>query len=711
MPQLLLELFSEEIPARMQYDAANHLQSEFEKHLQERGVVTKELQTLVTPRRLCLVAEGIPVSIKGSSQERRGPRDGAPEGAIQGFAKSAGVAVEDLQLQDTPKGKFYFAIVNKASEPMHEVLQEVLQDIITHFPWPKSMRWGAHSIRWVRPLHRILCVFNGKVVPVSFGHINAADKTEGHRFLAPAEFTVKDAADYKQQLAKAHVMLDQTERQAFITAEAEKLAAGYGLEVKHDDGLLAEVAGLVESPNALIGKIEPHFMELPEEVLITSLKSHQKYFTLADNGGKLAPYFITVSNVPEAKKGKSEGAITHGNERVLKARLDDARFFWDQDRSQPLAERVKALKNIVFHAKLGSVFDKKERVKELAKLLSVWVPHANLGQVERAAELAKADLVTEMVGEFTDLQGVMGYYYAIESKEDEAVAKAVKDHYRPEGPSDTVPDAPVSIAVALADKVDTMVGLFSVGEKPTGSKDPYALRRAALGVIRIILENGLRVPLKLMFEKSLSKYPTSLIKGKKGLLKRDKSQETTKQKHQRIIDELLQFMADRLKVILKTQDIEHDVIMAAFNDGSEDDLVRLVARTEALSVFLASEDGGNLLGAYRRATNIVVAEEKKDGCSYQVGAKKDLLQQDEERAVFDLFRTMKASIEKSVKSEQYGAAMTKLAELREPIDRFFDAVTVNCEDAAIRKNRLAMLSQFRGILHQIADFGAIDGAK
>lgn len=699
MAELLLELFSEEIPARMQSAAAERLKEAVLSGLKEHGLSHKTVDAYATPRRLTLVVDGIPKTQSATSEERRGPRTDAPEQALEGFLRSTGLKKSELEVRTTPKGEFYFAILKTASASASDALTKLLQEVLAKFSWPKSMRWGSRTVRWVRPLHSILCLFDGEVLPIAFGSVKSSDKTSGHRFLAPKAFAVKDAKDYQKKLLEHKVMLCANERKEKIQEESERLARSHTANIVEDAGLLDEVTGLVEWPVPLIGKIDDRFMSLPPEVLQTAMRSHQKYFSLAHANGEMAPYFVTVANIESQDHGQR---IIAGNERVLRARLEDAKFFWDLDRRHGLDSRLPALKNMIFHAKLGSVYEKVERVVGLAKLLAVWVPHANLLQVERAAWLCKADLTTEMVGEFPELQGLMGSYYASESKEAPEISVAIKSHYSPLGPKDKVPFEPVSIAVALADKIDTLVGLFAVGEKPTGSKDPFALRRAALGVIRIILENNIRMPLHLAFEKALNHFKIADFPAPEGV------KEKTKEKKERIIAELVEFFADRLKVLLRDQSISYDLIEAVFDGGHEDDLERLVRRVKALDAFIDSEDGADLLAAYRRASNIVSAEEKKDEKSYQGQPKKDLLVDQEEIALYQWFDQAKSNLEASLKAENYEETMKILAGVRDKIDNFFDNVIVNCDNAATRKNRLLLVSQFRSFLNQVADFSKIE---
>jgi glycyl-tRNA synthetase beta chain len=690
MAELLLELFSEEIPAGLQLKAAEEFKNAVSQKLAGEGLAYEQINCYATPRRLTMVVDGLPESQKDSVSEKRGPKTDAPQAAIDGFLKSSGLKLSDLEKRPEGKGEVYYAVIKKAGRPVSEVLTEMLSETISTYTWAKSMKWNSYNIRWVRPLHNILCVFNGKVLPVKFGHLVANDNTRGHRFMAKAEFAVDNFVDYKKKLLENSVVLDIEDRKNIIKNDSAAIAKSKGMNVKTDEKLLDEVAGLIEWPVVLLGPIEERFMEVPQEVLITAMRSHQKYFSLLDNNGKLAPYFITVANMKSEDKGAK---IISGNERVLRARLEDAKFFWDNDRKVSLESRVHGLEKIIFHAKIGTVAQKVERMEHLAKLLAQWIPNCNAELAGRAAKLCKADLATQMVGEFPELQGLMGGYYAAESGENKAVATAIKEHYSPQGPNDACPTAPISVAVALADKIDTLIGLFAADEKPTGSKDPYALRRATLGTIRIILENKLRIPLKVLLENEVDKYPASLISGKK----------------EKITHDLLEFFADRLRVLLKDQSIRHDLINAVFDGGNEDDLERLTQRVKALDSFLKTEDGANLAAAYKRATNIVLAEEKKDNTSYAGEPKESLLQEPEEQGLYALFNEIKPAVEASLHADEFEHVMKELVKLRHPVDTFFDKVTVNCDDAAVRKNRLLLLSQFRESLNKVANFSKIEG--
>ena len=689
MAELLLEIFSEEIPARMQARAAEDLQRLVVEGLGKNGLTGDGVRTYVTPRRLVLVIEGLPVAGPDVSEEKRGPRVGAPEQALNGFLASSGLKLEELEQRDTGKGVFYFAVINRKGRATIEVLKEVVEAAMADFPWPKSQRWGANSVRWVRLLQSILCLFDGAVVPVTFGPISAGNVSRGHRFLAPAEFTVKDFADYAAKLAAAKVVLDPVERRHAILSQAEAAAAREGLTLRADDGLLAEVTGLVERPNVLVGSIDDKFMGVPQEVLITSMRAHQKYFSLM-NGDKLAPRFLVTSNM-EANDGGA--AIVAGNERVLRARLSDAAFFWDTDRKARLDSRLPKLAERLFYAKLGTMADKVARMKVLARHLTAFVGNAPAADAERAAELAKADLSTEMVGEFPELQGIMGRYYALNDGEKPAVADAIAEHYSPLGPSDKVPTAPLSVCASLADKIDSLVGFFAIDEKPTGSKDPFALRRAALGVIRLVVENGLRLPLFTLFQFAHAQFKPGTLSGDP----------------KRVAEDLMEFFADRLKVHLKEKGVRHDLVNAVFGLGDEDDLVRLLARVEALGNFLGSDDGANLLIAYRRAANIVRIEEKKDGISYAGPADAGALVEAEEKALHAALAEVRQAANSALKAEDFAGAMAALARLRRPVDAFFDKVTVNTDQPAIRVNRLKLLAEIGAAMGEVADFARIEG--
>ncbi|HVA11872.1 MAG TPA: glycine--tRNA ligase subunit beta [Stellaceae bacterium] len=681
MAELLLELLTEEIPARMQSVAAEELRRLAEIAFGEANLAVTRLVSFVTPRRLTLHAEGLPREQPGSVEERRGPRVDAKQNAIDGFLRSAGLdSIDQCEKRTTDKGEFYFATLRRAGQATADVLPGVLLEIIRALPWPKSMRFPAAPFRWVRPLQSVVCLLDGRVLKLDLGGVPVGMETRGHRFLAKASFNVSRFADYRQELRNFHVVLDAAERRAMIAEGLAKIAGDAGLALKPDEALLDEVTGLVEWPVVLMGRIEPQFMELPPEVLTTSMRTHQKYFACRDSKGALAPHFLLVSNMIADDGGQQ---IVAGNERVLRARLSDAKFFWDQDRKVKLIERVEKLKERVFHAKLGTVYDKMSRVAHLSLTIAEQVPGAEKTKVGHAVWLAKADLSTGMVGEFPELQGLIGRYYALHDGEPPDIADAIAEHYSPLGPSDRCPTAPVSVAVALGDKIDTLVGFFAIDEKPTGSKDPYALRRAALGVIRLILENTLRMKLLPVFRAAGAQSNSSA--------------------------ELLEFFADRLKVALRDQGVRHDLIAAVFALGDEDDLVRLLARVEALGTFLKTEDGANLLIAYRRASNIVRIEEAKDKARYADPPDVVRLREEAEGVLARRLAEATAASATALKQENFAGAMTALARLRAPIDDFFNKVTVNAEDRELRANRLRLLSQIRDTLNRVADFSKIEG--
>ena len=710
MAELLLELFSEEIPAGAQIRAAEEFKNLFASKLDDNKISYDSIDCYTTPRRVCVVIAGLPVMQEATSEEKRGPRVDAPSKAIEGFLKSTGLTLDQLEKRTTPKGEFYFSVIKQEGRAVSECTGEIAEEIVNNYTWAKSMKWGAHDVRWIRPLHSIICLFDGKVLPISFGHIKSGDKTRGHRFLGADEFKVKDFVDYEKKLKKHYVVLRQQERQDIIRKDIARLADGAGAKVKPDDGLVAEVANLVEWPVALLGKIEKKFLDVPQEALILTMRSHQKYFSLLNENGEIAPYFITVSNMIASDKGAQ---IISGNERVLRARLEDAKFFWDQDRKRSLESRIADLDKVVFHAKLGTVRDKTERVAILAREISEWVPNANPDLAERAAKLCKADLTTEMVGELTELQGFMGSYYAAHDGEDKNIVAAIGEHYSPVGSSDSAPTNPTSVCVAIADKVDTLAGLFSIGEKPTGSRDPFALRRAALGVIRIILENDLRVSLNHLFGRAIA--GCSVASAEVVPLAAGQNNVSVSAvgfgggDNQKTAEELTAFFADRLRVLLKDQNIRYDIIEAVFNDGADDDLTRMVARAKALVNFLKTEDGENLLAAYKRATNIVQIEEKKDKKSYSGKPDEARLVEAAEKNIYIRFSELRVDIKPLLEDEKYEAAMQKLATLREPVDAFFDGVKVNDNDPKIRKNRLLLLSQFRELLNEVANFSKLEG--
>jgi len=703
MPQLLLELFSEEIPARMQARAAEDLKRLVTEGLTTAGLTFDTAESFATPRRLTLCVEGIPNRQPDIREERKGPKVGAPAKAIEGFLRGAGLeTLAQCEKRETPKGEVWYAVTEKKGRDTKDVLPEIVTAAIRQLAWPKSMRWAASSFRWVRPLHAILAAFDGAALngalDLDGDTIRFGNRTWGHRFLHPDYIEATNFKEYADGLRNpGHVILDPAERRAIIAGGLAEQAKKAKLAVRDDPALLDEVTGLVEWPVVLLGTIDDAFMAVPPEVLTTAMRTHQKYFALEKSDGSLAPRFAMVANM----KTKDGGAqIVTGNERVLRARLSDARFFWDQDRKQSLSSRTMQLADITFHAKLGTLDQKIDRVQALAVEIAKHVPGAGRDRVRAAARLAKADLVTEMVGEFPELQGVMGRYYALEDGEHAEVADAIRDHYAPQGPNDACPSKPVSVAVALADKIDTLVGFWAIGEKPTGSKDPYALRRAALGVIRLVVENGLRLNLLPVFAEAAGQHFLGALKSGQGATPSDIDSLGT---------DLLSFFADRLKVHLRGQGARHDLIAAVFALGGEDDLVRLLARVDALQGFIASADGANLLTAFRRAANILRIEEKKDGVAYDQAPDDAAYVQDEEAALGRALATASAAVEQAVAGEDFTGAMAALAMLRGPVDAFFDRVTVNADAPALRANRLRLLSRIRATMGLIADFSQIEG--
>ncbi|MFJ7436067.1 glycine--tRNA ligase subunit beta [Methylorubrum thiocyanatum] len=724
MPDLLLELLSEEIPARMQRRAAEDLKKLVTDALVERGFLYEGAKAFATPRRLALHVAGLPARGEAVREERRGPRVGAPEAAVQGFLKSAGLSSLDqaTTVTDPKKGEFYLAVIERPGRETLDVLAEILPGIIKSFPWPKSMRWGAASaqpgsLRWVRPLQSIVATFGPEtetpdVVPFAVEGISAGTTTRGHRFLSPEPFEVRRFDDYVPALERADVILDADRRKDIILHDAKDLAFARGLDLVEDEGLLEEVAGLVERPVVLMGSFEERFLEIPAEAIRATIRANQKCFVLRKSGSEeLAPAFLLVSNLVASDGG---AAITAGNERVVRARLSDARFFWETDKATKLEDRLPKLDAIVFHEKLGTQGERVARIAGLARRIASDIDvQFDLDLVERAARLAKADLVTEMVGEFPELQGLMGRKYATLQGEDPRVAAAIEEHYKPLGPSDRVPTEIVSIAVAMADKLDLLAGFWSIDEKPTGSKDPFGLRRAALGVIRLILENGLRLPLLDgpiwdAFDELPGKSVAILDLSSVAAL--DALDEDTELTDPRAKD-LLAFFADRLKVYLRDQGARHDLIDAVFALPGQDDLLLVVRRVEALGAFLATDDGKNLLAGYKRAANILRIEEKKDGRAYDAAPDAALAASGlpEERALAEALTATREEASAAVAAEDFSGAMRALSRLRAPVDAFFEKVTVNADDPALRRNRLLLLNALRAATREVAEFSRIEG--
>ena len=744
MPQLLLELFSEEIPARMQQGAARDLERMVADRLKAAGLSYEALTTFGGPRRLTLVIDGLPSATPDREEELKGPKASAPEQALDGFLRKTGLTRDQLVERDG----VLFAVISQKGRATADVIPEMVDQIVRAFPWPKSMRWGSGTLRWIRPLKRIIALFDGHVVPFDIDGIQSGDTTEGHRFLGSGQpFTVKDFADYRQKLEREFVILDVADRKLRILEAAQKVCADKGLALVDDDGLLDEVAGLAEWPTPILGDMDPQFLSLPPEVVRLSMKVHQKYFAVRDPAKHgLAPNFVVVANVEASDGGK---ALAAGNSRVLSARLNDARFFWDEDLKVGFDVWNDKLKGVTFHAKLGTLAERVDRIAALAREIAPLVG-ADPDQAETAARLSKADLASGMVSEFPELQGIMGGYYARASGQPDAVADAIRDHYKPQGPGDSVPTAPLTVAVSLADKLDTLVGFFAIDEKPTGSKDPFALRRAALGVIRLVLENEVRAQLAQLTNAALNALLIGFNQRASVLSKEGGEFRTVFDLNEvdvlisealwvmkagavyggaydeaglkeivadRLVElasanavtsEVLAFFADRLTVLLRDQGKRHDLVDAVFALG-DDDLVRIVRRVEALDAFLATDDGANLLAGYKRASNILKAEEKKGPVPTGMVRTGLPNQPEEETALAFAAAAAATAVDAALETEDFAAAMTALASLRAPVDAFFTAVMVNSDVPEERDNRLKLLGQVRAVMGRVADFGQING--
>ncbi|MEM7547266.1 MAG: glycine--tRNA ligase subunit beta [Pseudomonadota bacterium] len=742
MADLLLELFSEEIPARMQARACEDLKKLVTQGMVDRGLIYEAAAAFATPRRLTLSVTGLPKETMAVREERKGPRTDAPDKALEGFLRSTGLTKDQLEARDDKKGQVWFAIIDKPGRTAADVIAEVVPEVIRAFPWPRSMRWGAGDLRWVRPLQSIMCILSdeagAEVVPFTVDQLTSGAETRGHRFMGPEAFAPTDFDDYVARLNAAKVVLDPAERSARIWADATNMAFAQGMEVVEDKGLLAEVAGLVEWPVVLMGEIEEQFLGLPPEVLQTSMKEHQKFFSVRNPKTGRIEKFVTVANIETADQGAT---ILAGNQRVLAARLSDALFFWENDLrtidEKGMAGMAEPLTKVTFHNRLGSMADRVARVASLAKTIAPFVS-ADPEESLFAAAAAKADLASEMVYEFPELQGTMARYYALKSgKYSAAQAAACESHYSPLGPSDDVPTEPIAIAVALADKLDMLTSFWLIDEKPTGSKDPFALRRAALGVVRIILDNRLRLSLESAVEVSCAANLADLIERKQAAemlvvdveeaqeqleaFKRAKDANLNTAKMirallsignhgtSRVGTDLLAFFADRLKVHLRGEGVHHDVIDASFQLGGQDDLVLLVNRVNALQTFIETEDGKNLLAGYKRAVNILAAEQKKDGVEYTLDPDVKFASLPEETALFVALDHAEADIAPALEAEDFAAAMTAMAALRAPIDAFFEKVTVNDENDIVRRNRLCLLNRVKVVMERVAVFSAIEG--
>jgi len=702
MPDLLLELLSEEIPARMQARAAENLKRLVTNRLAEAGLTCSDGRAFSTPRRLTLALSNLPATTPDRLEERKGPRVDAPEKALEGFLRSTGVSRDDLEVRGDKKGQVWFAVIRTPRRSAADIVAEAVEHVARTFPWPKSMRWGVGSLRWVRPLHGIVCILTDdaghSVVPLEIDGIRAGNTTRGHRFLAPEAFSVSGFDDYSAKLEQAHVVLDAEERIRRIEADAGNLAFAIGAEVIEDHALMAEVAGLVEWPVVLMGEIGEEFLDLPPEILRTSMREHQKFFSVRSGSGRIER-FVTVANMIAADDGAT---IMAGNRKVLAARLSDAKFFWENDlrtvRADGMDGMGKALEAVTFHAGLGSQAARVTRIEALAREIAPKVG-ARTDLAAEAARICKVDLVSDMVTEFPELQGVMGAHYAREVGHDAAVSEACRTHHGPLGPSDEAPTEPVAVAVALADKLDMLTGFWAIDEKPSGSRDPFALRRAALGIIRIILENGLRMGLSEIMRSASSRQPVAELPP------------DSPDPRETIPRSLMEFIADRLEVHLRDRGVGHDAIRACLRLGGQDDLVLLIKRVRALQAFLDTEDGENLLAGYRRAVNIVTIEERKDGVEYSGTPEARFAEDAEEHALFAALDRAEPAIVEAIGKEDFAAAMREMAILRAPIDAFFDKVTVNAENGVVRRNRLCLLNRVREAMRKTAVWDAIGGRQ
>ncbi|MGH1367514.1 MAG: glycine--tRNA ligase subunit beta [Maritimibacter sp.] len=750
MADLLIELFSEEIPARMQTRAAQDLKKRLTDGLVEAGLTYADAQVFSTPRRLCLTLADVPTRSADSREERKGPRVDAPEKALEGFLRATGLTKDQLDVRAEKKGDVYFAVIEKPGREAGEIIAETLENVIRNFPWPKSMRWGSGSLKWVRPLHSILAIMvdeeGAQTIDLEIDGIRVGDTTQGHRFMAPDPLKVSSFEDYEAKLRKAFVVLDPAVRAETIWHDATQAAFAQGLEVVEDKGLLAEVAGLVEWPVMLMGQIDSDFIDLPPEVLQTSMREHQKFFSVRNPKTGRIEKFVTVANRDTADEG---AMILAGNQKVLAARLSDAKFFWENDlrtvAREGLASMSASLSNVTFHRLLGSEADRISRIEALAAQVAPLVG-ATPEDARAAAGIAKADLASEMVYEFPELQGIMGRYYAKAAGFDEAVAAACELHYAPLGPSDAVPEAAVSASVALADKLDTLTGFWSIDEKPTGSKDPFALRRAALGVIRIILTNDLRIRLDRFIDAGVLQHEIARAKSGEAdaqdvaalestldeiadhgvfgaafevVIKALKNNAPSREKDSYLgkvertlpdlSTDLLSFFHDRLKVYLKDEGLRHDVIEACIAMPGNDDLSLLVKRARALGAVLATEDGANLLQSYKRANNILTQAEEKDGVEYSFGADVKFAEVDAEKALFRALDDAQEAINPAMEAEDFETAMEAMAALRGPLDAFFEAVQINTDNQILRRNRLNLLARIRNICVSVADLNRIEG--
>lgn len=689
MAEYILEILSEEIPARMQLSAAEGFERNFSEKLKSLNIYYNHLSSFVTPRRIVIYADGLSLTQEDSVQERKGPRIDAPEQAIAGFLRSTGLEKNQLTTKSTPKGDFYFAIIRDKGKPTKEILKTLTEQILAGFIWPKSMRWGKNKIRWVRPIQAISCIFGNEVLPVEFGHITAGNITRGHRFLGNTEIKISDFESYMKALNDNYVMLDHKARKQKILSDAELIAKDNGLEIIADEGLLNEVTGLVEWPVTMLGSIDKSFMSLPDEVLLTTIKVNQKYFCTKDKKGKLAPYFIFVSNMKSTDGGEE---IINGNQRVLKARLSDAVFFYNIDKSKGLKNFLPQLEDIIFHAKVGSIRDRVERIKKLSEEISSVIDPKLKKQAVEAADLCKADLASEMVNEFPDLQGTMGYYYALEDKKSKEVAEAIRDHYCPMGPNDKIPASGIASIVAIAEKIDSLISLFAAGERATGSKDPYALKRAALGVIRIIIENNIVLPLLPILKKAVKLLPSHTLKG---------------QNKDDLKEEIVQFILDRVKYQLKSSGFEVNIISSVINTAKDLDVLEIKNKVEILSKFESSDDGEKAIEAYKRAAHILEIEEKKDDKSYSPKPSKSLFQTKAEQALFEELEDTRDITKTELKKGNFSKPLAEFTRLTNFINNFYDNAQINANDTKVRENRLKLSAMIVESFKMVADFDLI----
>ncbi len=686
MADLIFEIFSEEIPARMQVPACESLRKSFEEKLGGMGIFYRSCKSFVTPRRLVLFADGLSLTQEDSVAERKGPKIDANDSAIEGFLRSTGLTKDQLTIKATPKGDFYFAIVRQKGRPTTEILKDVLEDIMNNFSWPKSMRWADYNTRWVRPIQNIACVFGNEVLDINFGHLKANDKTFGHRFLGHGEIKISTFDNYEKDLERNFVLLDQARRKKLIQEEVSTLAKSKGLSLIEDEALLNEVTGLVEWPCVMMGEIDEEFMHLPEEVLITTVRINQKYFCLRDAGKKLSRNFIFVANIKPASGNQQ---IIDGNQRVLRARLSDAKFFFRVDKEKGLESFTPKLSDMIFHAKIGSVLERAERIVEITADIIKEIGSDKKELAIRAAQLCKADLASGMVGEFPELQGVMGYYYALGSGEKDVIAHAIKDHYSPLGPNDKVPLGSISASVALAEKIEAIVSLFAAGERATGSKDPYALRRLALGIIRIIEENKISIQLTPILRKALKLLPSAALKS----VNRDE-----------LIGELNEFLSDRIKHQLKSQNYPQDVINCILGQPEELDIVQLKNKVIILGQYIQSPQGAETIDAFKRALNILQIEQKKDKTEYRPNPSSSAFVEGAEKTLFKALEEVESGLKTSLKEDDFKTSLITLTKLPTYINNFFDNTTINADDRKLRDNRLKLSSYIVTTFLKVADF-------